>query len=154
MKYWWLTLAVLLPWAAAADPAGVIRLQTPLQVDAAYDRIYKALEAERFWVVHEANLGEQFARNAQKWGVDYNRNRLGAVRAMVFSNIEWANTLANAEPDLLALWPLHLVIYERGGLSLVVLPRLSAMATGSPGESRARELEAEVRRILQQALAD
>jgi hypothetical protein len=154
MKYWCLVLAMLLPWTVEAAPAGVIRLQTPLQVDAAYDRIYKALEAERFWVVHEANLGEQFARNAEKWGVDYNRNRLSAARSMVFSNIEWANTLANAEPDLLALWPLHLVIYERGGLSMVVLPRLSVLANGSPGESRAMELEAEVRRILQQALAD
>ena len=154
MKYRWLLLTLLLPLTTVADPAGVTRFQTTLQVDAVYDLIYKALEAERFWVVHEANLGEQMARNAAAWGADYNRNRLGATRAMVFSSSEWTNTLANADPDLLALFPLHLTIYERGGATYVVAPRLSVMAKGSPGESRATELEAEIRRIVQRVLEE
>jgi uncharacterized protein (DUF302 family) len=137
---------------ADADPAAVLSLQTQLQVDAAYDRIYKGLEVERFWVLLEANVGEQMARNADQWGIDYNRNKLGAARTMVFGNIGWTNRIANADPALLALYPLHLSIYERGGTSYVVLPRLAAIAKGSPGEARAMELDAEIRRILEKAL--
>jgi len=155
MKHWWFVLLVVLwPGSVGAAPAGVLRLQTQLQADAVYDRIYKALEAARFWVVHEANLGERMADNADQWGADYNRNRLGTVRALAFGNLEWTNAIANADPDLLALYPLHLTVFERDGTSYIVLPRLSVMAKGSPGEGRATELEAEVRRILERALTD
>ncbi|HYN79835.1 MAG TPA: hypothetical protein VES73_18795 [Lamprocystis sp. (in: g-proteobacteria)] len=154
MSHRWLLLTLFLPWFAVADPAAVMRFQTTLQVDTAYGSIYKALEAGRFWVAHEANLGEQMARSAAARGADYNRNRLGAARAMVFSSSEWTATLANADPDLLALIPLHLTIYERDGATHIVVPRLSVMAKGSPGESRAAELEAEIRGILRQVLEE
>lgn len=152
MKCWWFALATLLPMIAGADAAGVVSLRTPLQVDAAYDRVYKGLEAERFWVLLETDTGEQMARNADKWGVDYNRNKLGAVRAMVFGNIEWTNAIANADPTLLALCPLQLTIFERDGAIYVVVPRLSAIAKGGTGEARAMELDAEIRRILEKSL--
>jgi len=157
MKHWWHALVVLWPLTvggADPSPAGVVKLQTQLQADAVYDRVYKALESQRFWVVHEDNLGERMARNAEQRAVDYNRNRLGTVRSLAFGNLEWTNALANADPDLLAFFPLHLTVFERGGTSYLVLPRLAILAKDSPGESRVRELEAEVRRILEQALEE
>lgn len=155
MKRAWLALSLfLIPLVPRAEPAGVFKLNVPMEVGAAYDRIYKALESERFWVVLEADMGEQMARQAAKLGADYNRNRLGAIKAMVFCNIQWTNRLANADPDLLALCPLHLTVFERDGATYVVMPRLSAMAQGSPGASPATELEAVVRGILEKALKD
>jgi uncharacterized protein (DUF302 family) len=131
---------------------GVYRWEAPFEVAETHDRLYKALEAEQFWVVFEADMGERMARFADRWGADYNRNRLGAVRSLVFCNIEWTNRIANADPALLALCPLHLTLYEQGGDTWVVLPRLSHMAQGSPGLSRATELEAELRGIVERAL--
>ncbi len=155
MKPAWLALSLLMfPMVLRAEAAGVFKLSAPMEVGAAYDRIYKALEAEKFWVVLEANMGEQMANQAAKWGVDYNRNRLGAIKGMVFCNIRWTNNLANADPDLLALCPLHLTVFERDGTTYVVFPRLSVIAEGSPGASRATELEAIVRGILERALKD
>lgn len=156
MKSWWPLFALLsvLPLSAGGDAPGIVRMETPLQVEAAYERVYKALEQARFWVVHEVDLGERMAHQAEAWGANYNRNRVGGVRVLAFGNLEWANALANADPDLFALYPLHLAVYERDGTSVLVLPRLAAAARGTAGESRARELDAEVRRILEDALAD
>ncbi len=52
------------------------------------------------------------------------------------------------------LYPLHLTVFERDGTIYIVLLRLSVMAKGSPEEDSAMELEAEVRRILEQVLKD
>jgi hypothetical protein len=114
--------------------------------------VYKALEAEKFWVVFEADMGKRMAGMADKWGEDYNRNGLGAVKSMVFCNLWWTNRIANADPDLLALCPLHLSLFERDGETVLVMPGLSAMAEGSPGQARAAELEAELKGILRGAL--
>jgi hypothetical protein len=47
--------------------------------------------AAGFWVVFKANLGEQMARKKDNWGANYNRNGLGAIRAVVFCNLNAAS---------------------------------------------------------------
>lgn len=155
MKHWWLRLLVLIcaPLCAAGDLPGVLRMETTLPVETVYERAYKALEQARFWVVHEDDLGARMAGQAGAWGANYNRSQLGAVRVLAFGRLESANALANEDPDLLALYPLHLAVYERGGISVLVLPRLAAAARGSRGETQAAALDAEVRHVLGQALA-
>ena len=63
------------------------------------------------------------------------------------------NRIANADPDLLALCPLHLSLYEKDGKTVVIMPKLSAMAEGSAGLDEAAKLEAELAAILGRALA-
>lgn len=60
--------------------------------------------------------------------------------------------LAEADPDLLALCPLHLTFYGKDGKTHVVLPRLSAIAAGSPGQDTAAELEVELKAVVEKAL--
>ena len=140
------------PRVLAEGPEGVFVLQAPFEAAEAYDRVYRALEAEEFWVVFEANMGDRMARFAERWGADYNRNELGGIKAMVFCNMEWTNHIANADPLLLGLCPLHLTVYERRGETFIVFPRPSYIARGSPGATRAAELEAVLRGILEKAL--
>ena len=153
MRHWLITWFLLFPALVAAEPAGVVRLATDQPLEEVYGKVYKALEAEKFWVVFEADMGSRMARFADKWGEDYNRSGLGAVKSMVFCNIWWTNRIANADSDLLALCPLHLSLYEKNGETVLVMPRLSAMAVGSPGLAAAQELEAELTGIVQGALA-
>lgn len=143
---------LLVPAVVAAAPAGVVRLTTEQPMEAVYDKVYKALEAQKFWVVFEADMGSRMARFADEWGDDYNRNGLGAVKSMVFCNIWWTNRVANADPDLLGLCPLHLSLYEKNGETVLVMPKPSAMAEGSPGRARAAELEDELIGIVRGAL--
>ncbi len=72
-------------------------------MDEVYQNLYKALEAARFHVIFEANIGKNLARNAEKWGEDYNRNQFEAVRSMVICNPEFANQVLNLDPKMMAL---------------------------------------------------
>lgn len=154
MKRWWLFFVLMLSANLWASPSGIVSVETSIALDAAYDRVYKALEAQKFWVVFEADMGERMARFEDKWGEDYNRNDLQGVRSMVFCNIEWTNRMGNADPDLLGLCPLHLTIYSKGGKTHVLIPRLSMMAQGSSGADSAKALEAVIRRIVDGALEE
>lgn len=153
MKIWIIALLLLLPISATAEPAGVVKLTSDKSVDEVYTSVYQALENEKFWVVFEADMGKRMAKFADKWGEDYNRNGLESVQSMVFCSIWWTNQIANADPDLLALCPLHLSIYGKDGKTHVVMPRLSAIAEGSPGRDKVGELEMELKAIVEKALA-
>jgi len=153
MKRWITALLLLVSSVAAADPVGVLKLTSDRSIDEVYNGLYHALEDGKFWVVFESDMGQRMAKFADRWGEDYNRNGLQSIRSLVFCNIWWTNRIANADPDLLGLCPLHLSLYAKDGKTVVLLPRLSAMAEGSPGKEAASELEAELRKIVQSALA-
>jgi uncharacterized protein (DUF302 family) len=153
MKSWIVVLLMLASTMATAEPAGVLKKTSDAPLGAVYQRLYQALENEKFWVVFEADMGKRMAKLADKWGEDYNRNALESVKSMVFCNMYWTNRIANADPDLLALCPLHLSLYAKDGKTHIVMPRLSALAEGSPGADKAAELEAELTAIVDGALA-
>ncbi len=109
-----------------------------------YPAVYGALEAHHFFVVFEPDIGANLAHFAERWGEDYNRNRLDGIRAMVFCNAWYANQVGNADPALLALCPLHLTLVGRDGRTGIHFTRPTRVAAGSRGEAIAAELEAAV----------
>jgi len=148
-----LSLSLLLfSTLAPAAPPGVYVKGTDLPMDAAYSRIYKALEANKFWVVFEADLASRMARFADKWGDDYNRQDLSAAKSMVFCNIWWTNRIAGADPNMLSLCPLHLSLYEKDGKTSVTMLRPSVAAQGSDALKEAAELEKELIGVIEGAL--
>jgi uncharacterized protein (DUF302 family) len=151
MTRWCLLLLLLLAPGARAAPPGVYIKTVEMDLDSAYREVYQALEEERFWVVLEADMGARMARMAKRWGNDYNRNGLDGMKSMVFCNIDWTHRIANADPRMLALCPLHLSIYARDGKASVVLPRPTALAGGSEAEAEAAELERTLIRIVEGA---
>ena len=152
MKIWFVCLLWVFSMPAMAEPAGVLKLTSEKSVDEVYTSVYQALENEKFWVVFEADMGKRMAKFADKWGEDYNRNDLESVQSIVFCNIWWTNQIANADPDLLAYCPLHLSLYGKDGKTVILMPRLSVLAEGSPGQESAVELEAALRKIVEGAL--
>jgi hypothetical protein len=89
----------------------------------------------------EPNTGEMMARFAESWGQDYNRNRLEAIRSMVFCNARQTNAVANADPDMLAYCPLHVTLTHKEGVTTVLFPRLSQVAAGGPAAQTMQALE-------------
>jgi len=152
MKHWLAALLLLVPVLPLAGAAGVNILTTKAPADQVYDRVYQALEGAKFWVVFEADMGSRMDQLATEWGSDANKNKLTFVKSMVFCNLSWTNQLANADPELLGLCPLHLTIYARDGQTTIVWPRLSVMADGSAGEGAAQALEQEVSAIIRSAV--
>jgi len=152
-------LALALPLAAPsqqqAEQGGfVYRQQVRAPLDQVYPQVYRELEASRFFVVQELNIGKQLARNAERWGEDYNRNRIEAVRAMVICNPWYANQLLNLDPDLMALCPLNVMLLHKQGMSTVQYRRLQPAAVGSPAEELLWEVDNRIIAVIESALAN
>ena len=110
-------------------------------VDEVYQELYKSLEASRFYVIFEANIGKNLARNADKWGEDYNRNKFESVRSMIICNPYYANQVLNLDPRMMALCPLTVTVLYKEETTTVLFERLTPVAAGSPAEEILWEVE-------------
>ncbi len=143
-------LCLQLP-ALAAPGVQVWQRQAPLEPT--YQAVYQALEAHRFFVVFEPDIGKNLGHFADRWGDDYNRNGLEGIRSMVFCNAWYANQVSNQDPGMLALCPLHLTLTHKAGFTRVLFLRPSHAAQGSGAEAIAAELEAGVAEAVEAGLA-
>jgi hypothetical protein len=135
--------------ATANDSVWVHHVDKP--VDAIYQSIYKGLEDANFYVVFEPNIGKSISGFKERWGSDYNRNELTQIRSMVFCNGWLANKVGNADPEMLALCPLHITLTEKEGRSTILFIRPSAVAKGSKAETVAIEIEKKVIEAIKDA---
>ncbi|MFW2440710.1 MAG: DUF302 domain-containing protein [Arenicellales bacterium] len=152
MRTFLLLIIFLSAHATANDSVWVHRVNKP--VDAIYGPIYKSLEEANFYVVFEPDIGKNISSFSERWGNEYNRNQLTQIRSMVFCNGWYANQVGNADPDMLALCPLHITLTEKEGRSTVLFVRPSAVAKGSRAEAIAREIENKVIMAIEDATCD
>lgn len=142
---------VVLSFAARADSA-VSRWSVQSSLDEVYPVLYQALEEHRFFVIFEPNIGANLANFAERWGDDYNRNRLGGIRSMVFCNPWYANQVSNLDPDMLALCPLSLTLIEQQGETRILFVRPAYIAAGSKAEPLLQELEYDLNKAVNAGL--
>lgn len=133
------------PTVLAAEAAATVYRQS-VQRPAAqvYDKLYKSLEEAHFYVVFEPDIGANLARFSEKWGDDYNRNRLSVIRSMVFCNGWYANRVSNLDINMLGLCPLHLTLIEQDGKTTVLFNRPGVIAASSPARELIGQIESEV----------
>ncbi len=131
---------------------GVYRQQVDKPLDDVYDNVYKSLEDARFFVVFEPNIGANLSRFSEKWGDEYNKNNLSAIRSMVFCNGWYANKVSNVDPDMLGFCPLHLSLIEREGKTVVLFNRPSVVAKNSPANALLLIIENDVIEAIQKGL--
>ncbi len=131
---------------------GVYVQQVDKPVSAVYDALYKSLEEARFYVVFEPDIGKNLARFSEKWGDDYNQNKLSVIRSMIFCNGWYANEVSNLDPNMLGFCPLHLTLIERDGKATVLFNRPGVMAKNSPAQKLLEEIEDKIIGAVQQGL--
>jgi len=124
-----------------AAESGVYKQTVSLPMEKVYPAIYKALEDARFYVVFEPSISKNISRFAEKWGEDYNQNKLDSIRSMVFCNGWYANKVSNVDPDLLALCPLSLSLYEKSGKTTIVFARPTVFAGQGKAKPVLKEIE-------------
>lgn len=152
-------LAVFLLLAAQNALAGdatstVLSWQIDKKLETAYEIVYKHLEEKRFYVVFEPNIQRNLETFAERWGDDYNRNRLEGIRAMVFCNGWYANQVSNADPTMLALCPLHITLVQKDEQTRVLFSRPTVIAAGSPALEIIGEVESAVVEAIDAAVAE
>ena len=144
---------IVMPYVFAGDTAeGIYRQQIDKPLVEVYDNVYKSLEDARFFVVFEPNIGANLARFSEKWGDDYNKNNLTAIRSMIFCNGWYANKVSNLDPDMLGFCPLHLTLIEKNGKTIVLFNRPSIIAKNSPGKELLLTIETEVIEAIRQGM--
>jgi len=114
-----------------------------------YKRVFNSLENNGFFVLFEPNVGRNLKLFASRWGKDYNRNHLDEIRSIVFSNGAYANRVGNADPQMLALCPLHITLIHKGGVTSILFVRPSRVAAGTPAERVALDMEQDVIRAVE-----
>ena len=141
---------ILLSNAAFAAPE-IYKVTTDKSVSDIYSGLKDALEEERLFVVFEANIGRSISGFKEKWGENYNRNKLSEIRSLVFCNGWFANEVSNKDPDMLALCPLKITLIEKSGKTsaLFVLP--TSVAGDSPAAETLSEVENKVKSALSKA---
>ncbi|MCB1866555.1 MAG: DUF302 domain-containing protein [Chromatiales bacterium] len=153
MQRLFLLVVLVLGAGIARAGDGLYKASIAAPADAVYGAVYAALEERRIWVVFEADIGQNMAGMAKRWGEDYNRNGLQAIRSMVACNAWLSNQVANADPDMLALCPLHVTVIEREGVSSVLFARPTSFAGDSPARDVLAEIESNVIEAIDAALA-
>lgn len=148
-----LLLGLWLPLTAQAAQQAVVVAETSAGMNETYQAVHKALEAASFWVVFEADMGAQMANFAERWGDDYNRNGLEAIRTMVVCNAWWTNRVANADPEMLAFCPLRVALTHKAGVTRVMFERPTLMAADSPALPVMQELEQALGAAIDSAMA-
>jgi len=117
-----------------------------------YKKVFNLLENNSYFVIFEPNIGSNLSHFKQRWGENYNRNKIEAIRSMVFCNGWYANEIGNIDPSMLALCPLHITLTHKKGKTTVLFVRPSQVALNSPAFKVALELEQDVIRVIEEAL--
>ena len=136
---------------AANDNVFEYSVERPMNL--VYGALYEALEDDGFYVVFESNIGKNLSRFADKWGDNYNRNKLDAIRSMVFCNGWYANAVSNADPGMLALCPLSLTLIERDKKTTALFARPTVIAKGSKAEKVLLRVENDVIAVIKQSMS-
>ena len=135
-----------------ADSPMIYEKRVKADPEKTYKQVFNALENNGYYVVFEPNIGKNLAHFKKRWGKDYNKNNLESIRSMVFCNGWYANQVSNADPQMLALCPLHISLVHKDGVTRILFVRPSLVATGSPAEKVALELEQDVIRTIEGAI--
>ncbi|MGB5454362.1 MAG: DUF302 domain-containing protein [Gammaproteobacteria bacterium] len=145
-------IAISLSTLTWAD-SSVFEFSTDRPIAEIYDKLYKSLEDARLYVVFEPDIGKNLSGFADRWGENYNRNELSAIRSMVFCNGWYANQVSNQDPRMLAFCPLHLTLIEKDGRTTALFTRPTVFAANSPAKETLAELEKTVITAIREGMS-
>lgn len=147
-----LIIAFGLSSSVFAQNDAVFKLTVNKPINEVYKSVYQSLEEERFFVVLEPDIGKNISRFAKRWGDDYNRNQLTALRSMVFCNGWYANQVSNLDPDLLGFCPLHLTLIEKQGKTTALFNRPTVISQQSPAHTLFLEIEEKITNAIKKGM--
>lgn len=124
------------------------------EMDDVYKNIFTALENNSYFVIFEPNIGKTLSHFAKRWGDDYNKNKLTSIRSMVFCSSWYTNKISNIDPSMLAICPLRITLYSKDKQTHILFVRPGKVAETSKSHKVAKELEDDVIRTIEVAIAN
>ncbi len=136
---------------AADSSVGVLSTKRP--IGPVFKRVVMALQHSGFKVVNKIDISRNLSMAAKHFHwKDYNVNHLAGIRTVVFCNAGFANAISNADPDMMALCPLHVTLVQEGDWTRVEFLKPAAIARGTKAEGVAMKLQGHIEMALHRAL--
>ena len=143
MKKLILTLLLLLS-PLMAD--GVYKLTLDQKADVVYKKLLTSLDDNYLIVVAEINILEKFrhAGLPEKFGDEFNTNKLTTIKAIIACNGFFGNSIANADKDMMGLCPIRLTVIEKDGKTTILFVKPTNVSRASKAKAIIAKLEKKV----------
>ena len=151
MRPFLLLCLISLAGISFATAGGIYSKTVNMDFDTAYKKVYAELEENRFYVIHEIDMGDSLARFKDKWD-DYNLHKLEQQKIMIICNGWYANQVGNADTNMLALCPMRVTLIHKQGATTALFARPSIFASDSKALPILQEIDGAVTGAIEQAL--
>lgn len=150
LKHLILIVSVLFSTSLFAGSA-IYKVSVKEDFRSALHSIKKTLEDQNLYIISKADISGTLASMKGKLGKDYNKRDYEEAKSIIFCNPFYANDVMNADPDMMALCPLKIMLMTKNGktTALFVLP--SKLAGKSPAKKILIEVENRVKKALKKA---
>jgi uncharacterized protein (DUF302 family) len=131
--------------------SSIYKVSVKENFNSALQNLKKTLEEQNLYIIFKADISGTLARMKGKLGKNYNKKGYEAVKSIIICNPFYANDVMNADPDMMALCPLKIMLMSKNGktTALFVLP--SKLAKKSPAKKILIEVEKRVKIALKKA---
>lgn len=142
---------LLISMSTLTQASPVLKLVLTGSFERNYDNVSQALDANRFYVIFEPNIGNSLSNFKERWGEEYNQNGYEEIRSLVFCNPWYVNQVLNKDPEMAALCPLSVTLLHKNNQTEVMFLRPSKLNPQSPAQEILLELENDIIKALKQA---
>lgn len=137
----------LIPIVSIARPLYIRAVHAPMGV--VYKNLVVALGRQGFKVPWGMNIEKRLRMaNHALHLPNFNAQHLTDVRAMIACNPFFFNTIANADPAMIALCPLHITLVSKAGVTYIQYPKEIALAAHTPVAKIARLMDRKMERAI------
>lgn len=154
MKRLLLCFALLAAAPVAFSDSNVYVQSVQKPIGPVFAHVVAALKHSGFKVVNKIDIGKKLGGAARHFHwKDYNQNHLKGIRTVIFCNAKFANAIGNADPEMLAVCPLHVTLFQQGDITRIEFVKPAVIAQGTKAEGPATKLQDKIIVALKKAVA-
>ena len=127
-----------------ADSVYIKTIDAPMK--SVYADILSSLDKSNLIVVSEINILEKFkgADLPEKFGKDFNTNKLTGIKAIIACNGWFGNEISNADPHMMGFCPIRLTVIEKEGKTSILFVKPGVAPKDSKAYAILKKLESKV----------
>ncbi len=147
-------LACLLTLSVWAAESNVYKVSYNAPVDKVLDNMLAKFKQEMLVVVWQLDILEEFKHKGldKKFGENFNKAGLTAVRTLVACNGKFGNDIINQDSDMMAYCPIRITLTEKDGVTTVLYVRPSSAPRDSKAYQSLVKLEKKVTKAIEESM--
>lgn len=138
-------------WAAETN---VYKVSYKSPVDTVLKNMLVQFEKEMLVVVWQLDILDEFKKKGldKKFGAEFNKAGLTAVKTIVACNGKFGNDIINADSDMMAYCPIRITLTEKDGVTTVLYVRPTSAPKDSAAYKSLAQLEKKVTKAIETSM--